>query len=121
MGNIIDLDISNSISMTHFEILTTEVGSEEDLRFTFTLQNVSDRNIRLDIRYEIVHPEPDGRKVARLYRISNRKCPTGFLQYNRHHTINPDIRHPRFVPIPCELRIVVNGKRLGSAEFEVIP
>lgn len=121
MENIIDLDIRNSISMTHLEILKTEVGSGEDLLFTFTLQNISNRNVRLDIRYEVVHPEPDGRVITRLYRISNRKCPTGFLQYNRRHTIYPDTRHPRSVPIPCELKIVVNGKRLGSAAFIVIP
>ena len=121
MGIIIDLDISSSISMTHFEILTTEVGSEEDLRFTFTLQNISNRTIRLDIRYEIIHPEPDGRKVACLYRISSLRCPTGFLLYNRRHTIYPNRMLPRSVPFPCELSIVVNGIRLGSAAFEVIP
>lgn len=121
MGNIIDLDISNSISMTHFDLLTTEVGAEEDLRFTFTLQNTSGRNVLLDIRYEIVHPEPDGEKISRLYRISTRRCPAGFLLYNRRHTIYPNKQHPCSVPIPCELRIIVNGKRLGGGEFIVIP
>lgn len=143
MSNVIDLDIRDCVSMIHFEILTPQVAFGEELSFTFTLQNISEQPVRLDIRYEITHPDKNGRPLRRMYKISNRKCPVGFLLYNHSHTILEDSipadglmlgadstasrsnPHPYFAaaacaaPIPCELAIVVNGIRQKSGEFVV--
>lgn len=137
MSNVIDLDIRDSVSMIHFEILTPQVAFGDELSFTFTLQNISEQPVRLDIRYEITHPDRDGRPVRRMYKISNRKCPMGFLLYNHSHTILEDSlpadrrmlgeavretmsdRSVSHIAVPCELGIVVNGIRRISGGFLV--
>ncbi len=134
MNNIIDLNVASSISMVHFAIRTPRVRMGEELSFTFTLRNTSDTPKRLDIRYEIEQEDAAGRLVRHPYRISNRKCPVGFLLYNHSHKIWEDsiltdskmlddpslLLFPGAHDIPCKLRILVNGQFLQEEAFTVV-
>lgn len=148
MSNIIDLKTDNSISLIHFELQTPSVNLGEDLVFSFTLQNTSDAPIRLNIRYEIDCPDGKGGWRRHSYKISNRKCPVGFLLYNRNHTILEDsVSKAAELPahtsqesaptdspsvllfsgnpetdslrLPCRLHILINGQVLRTEGFEL--
>ncbi len=148
MSNIIDLKTDNSISLIHFELQTPSVNLGEDLVFSFTLQNTSDAPIRLNIRYEIDCPDGKGGWRRHSYKISNRKCPVGFLLYNRNHTILEDsVSKAAALPahtsqenaptdspsvllfsrnsetdslrLPCRLHILINGRVLRTEGFEL--
>lgn len=119
MTNIIDLNTNDRISVIHLEVLTPQVAIDETMSFTFTLQNDCDTPIRIDIRYEIGYCTLGGTKEYKLYRLSNRICPPGFLLFNRRQLIQLPPGHEIYPGI-CDIRIVINGKRLKSAYFEVI-
>lgn len=119
MTKIIDLNINDSISVIHLEVLTPQVAIGESVSFTFTLQNTADTPLRIDIRYEIGYSTNGGVKEYKLYRMSNRICPPGFLLFNRRQLLELPPEH-EICPGICELRIVVNGKRLKSAYFDAV-
>lgn len=120
MSNIIELNISNSLSVIHLEVLSPRLREGEELEFTFTLQNTADTPLRADIRYEIGCPAENGGMEYRLYKMSNRICPSGFLLFNRTHTMLSE-SGLTLRPGVCELRIVVNGRRLETAFFTMLP
>ena len=146
MDNMIDLKTDNSISLIHYELQTPFVNLGEDLIFSFTLQNTSLVPVRLDIRYKLELPNGNGGWRRHSYKISNRKCPVGFLLYNRAHTISADSvpgsamapnlplqdlsrdhtillfrEHTDAAPsaLPCRLHILVNGQVLKTDSFNL--
>ncbi len=134
MNDVIDLKIYDSISLIHFELKTPLVALGEELEFTFTLQNVSDAPMHLDIRYQLDSTDAHGTQTIRTYKISSKKCPVGFLLYNHSHTLLEDsilvdnstsvssklAFFPGTRTIPCVLHILVNGQILHSTDFQVI-
>lgn len=133
MDKIIDLRTDDSISLIHYKLQTPFVNLGEDLIFSFTLQNTSEKPVPVDIRYRIECPDGKGWRY-RTYKISSRKCPVGFLLYNRSHTLFPDSIFINPVPassmeiddtgavshrLPCRLHILVNGQVLKTWDFEL--
>lgn len=134
MKNIIPLGTDAAVTMTHFELKTSQVKPGDELAFTFTLQNSAQTPVHLDIRYELLFPARDGAFSSRTYQIADRKCPAGFLLYNQTLPITEDILpskeaanedaaillFPGVHPLSCRLRILVNGLSLGEAPFQFL-
>ena len=119
MTKIIDLNTNDSISVIHLEVLTPQVTIGENMAFTFTLQNTAETPLRVYIRYEIGYCTCDGAREYKLYKMSSRICPPGFLLFNRRQLLELPSGH-ELCPGICELRIVINGKRLKSVHFDMV-
>lgn len=116
--SLLHLESSGYLTIHHFKIKTPEIAMESDLEFTFTIRNDTSDSIKADIRYEITFESPAGRSVSRLYKISERSCPSGFLLMNRRHTMASSSGR-KLYPGICYLHIVINGQRLASLQFHL--
>lgn len=120
MSNLLDFSIPDTLSVIYLEILTPQIPVGGSVDFTFTLENSSDKPQKADIRYEICPHVTDGFSDCVRYPLSERICPRGYLLMNHSQTIGPGL-NGIVTPGKYTLHIIVNHRRMKSAEFCVTP
>lgn len=116
MSNIVDFYTPNTFLVLYLEILTPRIPMEDNLEFTFTLENTSEHSQVAEISYEIAYHSADGSVFNKSYPLISRKCPKGYLLLHRRiQLVLQDL--PSIAPGLHELSIIVNGSRLKTASF----
>nr|WP_054957561.1 DNA alkylation repair protein [Paenibacillus dakarensis] len=108
----------NSVEVTGLRLSSPVISVGEDLEFSFIIMNCGDHSRSLRIDYEIGYMKANGKQAPKRY-----KCSDKIYDPGSHHLAKKQsfklISTRRFYPGEHTLSILVNGKRLATASFEL--
>lgn len=110
---------SEHFKLTQFNLKRPKIKIGEDLEFTITIDNKSQKSSALRLEYGIYYLLKNGQHSRKVFKISER-CMTGnsSLEITRIQKFKP-ITTRVFYPGKHKISIIVNGKEFGEKAFRL--
>lgn len=105
-----------AVKATAFTLNRSSLCKGETLSFSSRLEVMKKSNLRLE--YKIQYARLNGKSSHKVFKISEKECNTGTIELTRKHSF-ADLSTRRHYPGTHHIALLVNGKELASAGFEL--